>query len=168
MSLRNGMPIKCTEPKVVCSTGSMASNSYKIDASSICYIAFLQVEMVYVRVYVLVLVTAILSATRVEGGAKLVRKFRSVPGSYLVAMKSDTTDEQLNEFVKGLGNSRHPDKPYKISRVGGLRAVTKGITAELNRDALELVSHMHDHLIEVLQTLHLSGLTTAPCDLMQI
>jgi len=97
--------------------------------------------MVYVRIYVLVLATAIFSATRVEGGAKLVRKSRSVPGSYLVAMKSDTTDEQLNEFVKKLDNLRHPDNPYEISRVRGLRAVARGITAELNQDALELVSH---------------------------
>ena len=99
--------------------------------------------MVKVRVYVLTVVLAILLATQVEGGAKLVRKSRSVPGSYLVAMKSDTTDEQLDEFVKRLGSLTHSNNSYEISRVGGLHAVAKGITAELNQDALELVSHGH-------------------------
>jgi len=100
--------------------------------------------MVCVRIGFFVMVIATLSAVRVaEGGAKLVRKQRSVPGSYLVAIKCGTTDDQLNGFVKSLRDLTHSDNPYQISRLGGLYAVTKGITAELNEDALKVVSHYH-------------------------
>ena len=78
---------------------------------------------------------------RVVGGAKLVRKERNVSGSYLVVMKSNTTVTQVDEFMKELRNlSDDGDTPYQASHIEGLYSISKGITVELNQDALELVS----------------------------
>lgn len=89
---------------------------------------------------VLLLVTILTAPLQAVGGARLVRKDRSVSGSYLVVMKSKTTDKQVEEFMKELKSlSDNNETPYQASRVDGLYSISKGITAELNQDALELV-----------------------------
>ena len=92
----------------------------------------------------LLLFAAVTSRTLMVGGAKLVRKERSVSGSYLIVMKSDTTAKQVDTFMgklKKLSDNKHT--PYEVSHVKGLYTISKGITGELNQDALELVSYSY-------------------------
>lgn len=89
---------------------------------------------------ILLLVTVLTTGSQMVGGAKLVRKERSIIGSYLVAMKSDTTATQVEEFMKELKNlSDNYNTPYQASHMEALYSISKGITVELNQDALELV-----------------------------
>ena len=88
----------------------------------------------------LLLVTIWIARSQVVGGAQLVRKERSVSGSYLVVMKSNTTDSEVDEFMKGLRSlSDSNETAYQASHIEGLYSISKGITVELNQDALELV-----------------------------
>lgn len=94
----------------------------------------------YLYLVLLLLGTVLTSRSRLIGGAKLVRKERSVSGSYLVALKSDATAKQVDEFMKELKSlSDNLETPHQASRMNGLYTISKGITAELNQDALELV-----------------------------
>jgi len=88
----------------------------------------------------LLMVAILTTRSRVVGGARLVRKERSISGRYLIVMKNNTTAAQVDEFMKGLKNlSDSSDTPYKASHMGGLYTISKGITGELNQDALDLV-----------------------------
>ena len=88
----------------------------------------------------LLLAVLLIASSQLVGGAKLVRKERSVSGSYVVAMKSSTTDTEIEELMKELKSlSDSNETPYQASRMEGLYSVSKGITVELNQEALELV-----------------------------
>ena len=94
----------------------------------------------YFYLVLLLLGTVLPSRSRLIGGAKLVRKERSISGSYLVALKSDATAKQVDEFMRELKSlSDNLETPHQASRMNGLYTISKGITAELNQDALELV-----------------------------
>ena len=94
----------------------------------------------YFYLVLLLLGTVLASRSRLIGGAKLVRKERSISGSYLVALKSDATVKQVDEFMRELKSlSDNLETPHQASRINGLYTISKGITAELNQDALELV-----------------------------
>ena len=94
----------------------------------------------YFYLVLLLLGTVLPSRSRLIGGAKLVRKERSISGSYLVALKSDATVKQVDEFMKELKSlSDNSETPHQASRMNGLYTISKGITAELNQDALVLV-----------------------------
>ena len=86
------------------------------------------------------LLTVLMAGSGVVGGAKLMRKQRSVSGSYLVSMKSSTTDGEMEKLMKDLKSlSDNAETPHQASRMEGLYSISKGIIAELNEDALELV-----------------------------
>ena len=94
----------------------------------------------YFYLVLLLLGTVLPSRSRLIGRAKLVRKERSISGSYLVALKSDATAKQVDEFMRELKSlSDNLETPHQASRMNGLYTISKGITAELNQDALELV-----------------------------
>ena len=90
--------------------------------------------------FLLIVTLWIVARSKAVGGAKLVRKERSIGGSYLVVMKSNATDSEVDEFMKGLQSlSDNNETPYQASHMEGLYSISKGITVELNQDALELV-----------------------------
>ena len=94
----------------------------------------------YYYLVLLLLGTLVTSQSRMVGGARLVRKERSISGSYLVALKSDITAKQVDEFMRELKSlSDNVETPHQASRMNGLYTISKGITVELNKDALELV-----------------------------
>ena len=94
----------------------------------------------YYYLVLLLLGTLVTSQSRLVGGARLVRKERSISGSYLVALKNDVTAKQVDEFMRELKSlSDNVETPHQASRMNGLYTISKGITVELNKDALELV-----------------------------
>ena len=86
------------------------------------------------------LFTVLIVQSGIVGGAKLMRKQRSVSGSYIVSLKSSTTDREMEKFMKDLKSlSDNEDTPHQASHMEGLYSISKGILAELNEDALEVV-----------------------------